>query len=150
MLAADETGARGNSSPLLLLGDCRDFIDRLKFDAIVTDPDKIDEFPFKSGKYLALGKCHVYRGKTNQSRCEVRTDEGTIMLFWNGTEEIGLQKPVSMMKWCVSRYEGTILDPYMGSGTTGVACKLLGRRFIGIERDPKMYEIAVKRLAGSD
>lgn len=40
----------------------------------------------------------------------------------------------------------TILDPFMGSGTTGVACVKLGRRFIGIEKEPKYFEIAVKRI----
>ena len=40
----------------------------------------------------------------------------------------------------------TILDPFMGSGTTGVACAKLGRRFIGIEIDPKYFDIACKRI----
>jgi DNA modification methylase len=41
---------------------------------------------------------------------------------------------------------GTVLDPFMGSGTTGVACELLGRDFIGIELDPDYFEIAKKRI----
>ena len=42
------------------------------------------------------------------------------------------QKPVSLMSWCVAKTKGeTVLDPFMGSGTTGVACARLGRRFIG-------------------
>ena len=40
----------------------------------------------------------------------------------------------------------TILDPFMGSGTTGVACMNLGRKFIGIEREPKYFEIACRRI----
>ena len=40
----------------------------------------------------------------------------------------------------------TILDPFMGSGTTGVACKELGRNFIGIEIEPKYFEIAQRRI----
>jgi DNA modification methylase len=40
----------------------------------------------------------------------------------------------------------TILDPFMGSGTTGVACAKLGRRFIGIEIEPKYYDIALRRI----
>ena len=59
------------------------------------------------------------------------------------------QKPVKVMEWCL-RYAGdafqTILDPFMGSGTTGVACVRLGRKFIGIEREPKYFDIAVKRI----
>ena len=40
----------------------------------------------------------------------------------------------------------TILDPFMGSGTTGVACANLGRKFIGIEIEPKYFDIACKRI----
>ena len=42
--------------------------------------------------------------------------------------------------------EGTVLDPFMGSGTTGVACAKLGRKFIGIEIEPKYFDIACKRI----
>jgi len=58
------------------------------------------------------------------------------------------QKPLPLMSWCVERVRGaTILDPFMGSGTTGVACANLGRRFIGIEIEPKYYDIARKRIS---
>jgi site-specific DNA-methyltransferase (adenine-specific) len=53
------------------------------------------------------------------------------------------------MTWLVdlsSRYNELILDPFMGSGTTGVACVKLGRRFIGIEIDPGYFEIACQRI----
>ena len=53
------------------------------------------------------------------------------------------------MRWLVSRasIDGeTILDPFMGSGTTGVACVKLGRRFIGIELDPDYFDIACERI----
>lgn len=60
------------------------------------------------------------------------------------------QKPVPLMAWCFEqlRLSATdlILDPFMGSGTTGVACVNTGRRFIGIEREPKYFEIALKRI----
>jgi DNA modification methylase len=57
------------------------------------------------------------------------------------------QKPLSLMKWCITFTEGdTILDPFMGSGTTGVACVQTGRNFIGIEIEPKYFEIAKKRI----
>ena len=57
------------------------------------------------------------------------------------------QKPVSLMVWCVKRTPGTVLDPFMGSGTTGVACVKLGRKFIGIEIDQKYFDIACKRIS---
>jgi len=56
------------------------------------------------------------------------------------------QKPVELMKWCIEKVEGVILDCYMGSGTTGVACAKMGRKFIGIELDEGYFEIACKRV----
>jgi DNA modification methylase len=57
------------------------------------------------------------------------------------------QKPLSLMQWCLKWVEGTILDPFMGSGTTGVACANLGRSFIGIERELAYFDIACRRIA---
>lgn len=59
------------------------------------------------------------------------------------------QKPVSLMAWCISLVPDaqTILDPFMGSGTTLVAAKLLGKRAIGIEMEEEYCKIAVERLA---
>jgi site-specific DNA-methyltransferase (adenine-specific) len=59
------------------------------------------------------------------------------------------EKPVSLMSHIVgtsTKPEQTILDPFMGSGTTGVAAVQMGRRFIGIEREPKYFDIACKRI----
>jgi site-specific DNA-methyltransferase (adenine-specific) len=55
-------------------------------------------------------------------------------------------KPVKLYHWLVSNVKGTILDPFMGSGTTGVACARLGRKFIGIEIEPKYFDIACERI----
>jgi len=60
------------------------------------------------------------------------------------------QKPIALMKWCIRQLPDeclTILDPYMGSGTTGVAAVQLGRRFIGIEIEPKFFDIACRRVS---
>ena len=58
------------------------------------------------------------------------------------------QKPLSLMRWCIEQAGNpeTILDPFMGSGTTGVAAIQLGRKFIGIEREPKYFDIACQRI----
>lgn len=59
------------------------------------------------------------------------------------------QKPLAVMQWCIEKLPNgceTILDPFMGSGTTGVAAVKLGRRFIGIEIEPKYFDIAVRRI----
>ena len=58
------------------------------------------------------------------------------------------QKPLNLMRWCIDMAGNpqTILDPFMGSGTTGVAAIQMGRQFIGIEREPKYFDIACKRI----
>jgi DNA modification methylase len=60
------------------------------------------------------------------------------------------QKPLALMMWCVEKMTkagDTILDPFMGSGTTGVACVKLGRNFIGMEINPTYFDIAQRRIA---
>lgn len=58
------------------------------------------------------------------------------------------QKPLPLMIWCIRQLSDahTILDPFMGSGTTGVACVKLGRKFIGIEIEEKYHSIACRRI----
>tara|TARA_R110000851_G_scaffold315529_1_gene478124 strand:+ start:12 stop:866 length:855 start_codon:yes stop_codon:yes gene_type:complete len=59
------------------------------------------------------------------------------------------QKPVELIKYLLKYYSkenDVVLDPTMGSGTTGVACKEMNRKFIGIEQDDKIYKVAVERI----
>lgn len=58
------------------------------------------------------------------------------------------QKPVALMEWCLGFLPTakTILDPFMGSGSTGVACANLGKRFIGIEREASYFDISCRRI----
>lgn len=70
----------------------------------------------------------------------------------NGRDRHGVhptEKPVSLMAELVALFTDpgqTVLDPFMGSGTTGVACALAGRPFTGIERDERYFDIAVSRI----
>jgi len=77
-----------------------------------------------------------------------------VFTFPKGEGQIGknlheTQKPLRLMAKLVTLFtqrEDTILDPFMGSGTTGVACAKLGRKFVGIEIEPKYFDIACKRI----
>lgn len=67
----------------------------------------------------------------------------------DGGKQHPTQKPVRVMEWCLSHLPANtdpICDPFMGSGTTGVACAKLGRSFIGIEIDPRYFDIACQRI----
>ena len=77
--------------------------------------------------------------------------------MWNGmikqkpeTRYHPTQKPIEVMRWIIENYTNvgeTILDPFLGSGTTGVAAMLTGRKFIGIELDETYFAIAEQRIA---
>lgn len=95
--------------------------------------------------------------------CEVAWTniKGPIRMFshmWHGVarwakEDIihPTQKPVALMAWVMETAKvpvgATVLDPYMGSGSTGIACIRTGRNFIGIEKDPQHYAAACDRIA---
>lgn len=63
-----------------------------------------------------------------------------------GNDHHPTEKPTGLMMAIVEWSAGVVLDPFMGSGTTGVACAKLGRRFIGIEIEPKYFDIACRRI----
>lgn len=56
------------------------------------------------------------------------------------------QKPVGLMAAIVEWTSGTVFDPFMGSGTTGVACAKLGRKFVGVEINERYFDIACERI----
>jgi len=58
------------------------------------------------------------------------------------------ERPVGLYRWCIDYlpYSGTILDPFLGSGSCGVAAVQMGRKFIGIEREERYFEIACRRI----
>jgi DNA modification methylase len=77
--------------------------------------------------------------------------------LWNGLvmkvkehREHPTQKPLPIITWCIHQAPKdvqTVLDPFMGSGTTGVACAQLGKAFTGIERERRYFDIACERIA---
>jgi DNA modification methylase len=64
----------------------------------------------------------------------------------SGNKNHPTEKPVSLMQAILSWTDGVVLDPFMGSGSTGVACIQAGRKFIGIETDPGYFSTAVARI----
>lgn len=91
--------------------------------------------------------------------CNVGGSARLKMHMWNGLcrdSEIGVhlhptQKPVVVIAWAMDKAKipvgATVLDPYMGSGTTAIACIRTGRKFVGIEKDAKHFETACERVA---
>ncbi len=121
------------------------------------------------GNYFNLppARCWLVWDKENYGNdfadCELAWTniKGSVRLFrhqWNGMIRASenkhprvhpTQKPIVLMEWVISQFKcdpQTILDPFMGSGTTGVACMNLGRSFIGIEKERKYFDIACERI----
>ena len=97
-----------------------------------------------------FGDCELVWTNVKRNSVKWITREWNGLLGKEESREHATQKPLKIMKWLVLNYtqEGaTILDPFMGSGTTGVACVQTGRNFIGIEIDPTYYAIAERRIA---
>jgi DNA modification methylase len=75
-------------------------------------------------------------------------DMNRVQLMIDGAEH-PTQKPVELMKWCIQQLPVdcmTILDPFAGAGSTGVAAVKLGKTFIGIERDPQYFSVMCRRI----
>lgn len=180
----------------LILGDCREIIGGLEFDAICTDP------PYGLGKRMQGGTWGAQDHNSGFLRWDLEAPDwfpeiigampsivwggnylpfppARCWLIWNkvnavptmadfeqawtnldrpskrmdlpvGRVEYGhpTQKPLALMEWCLGFLPAarTILDPFMGSGTTLVACQKLGRHGTGIELDPDYFAIACKRV----
>jgi site-specific DNA-methyltransferase (adenine-specific)/modification methylase len=95
------------------------------------------EFAWQSGRGKDRIFSHLWKGI-----CKASEKGGKER--WHPT-----QKPVELMSWCLRQLPDakTILDPFMGSGTTGVAAVKLGRRFIGIEIELRYFDVACRRIS---
>ena len=108
--------------------------------------------------FLSWDKCqpaewystaHFELAWTNLNRNAQRFFMSQVVAHTGMDKEHPTQKPVALMQWCLGFLPEarTILDPFMGSGTTGVACVQLGRKFIGIELDSGYFDIARRRIS---
>lgn len=115
------------------------------------------------GNYYTLGpaRCVLVWDKQNDGRdfadCEMAwtSIDAVARIFrkrpmnMDGGKEHPTQKPIDLMLWCIDKvaHAQTVRDPFMGSGTTGVACAMHGRAFTGIERERKYFDIACERIS---
>lgn len=123
-------------------------------DQIIWGGNYFADFLAPRGKWLVWDKGQ----RINQSDGELAytSMDGALRIFEQNRVAIMLdgaehptQKPVELMKWCILQLPSTaktILDPFMGSGSTGVAAVKVGRKFIGIEREPSYFDIACRRI----
>lgn len=127
----------------LIRGDYRDH--KPEFDSVVTDPPEPWPCPWPS--HVVLGKFYVL-SETPHSKCDLTINGKIVPVDWTSNEILRhpVQKPLGLMKWCVQQVPGTIYDPFMGTGTTALACLILGRKFVGIEIDPDVFHLACERL----
>jgi site-specific DNA-methyltransferase (adenine-specific)/modification methylase len=91
----------------------------------------------------------AWANKTSGYDKIVRVLHGGVVNADGGARLHPTQKPVSVMRQAIqwaANDAATILDPFMGSGTTGVAAVQMGRKFIGIERDEGYFDIACRRI----
>ena len=115
---------------------------------------KPDSTPQLNGQCPAQGaECFVTAWcGSGHSRWNEGGKRGVYTHLTNQPDRTGLhptEKPVKLMAEIIKDFTNpgqTILDPFMGSGTTGVACAKMGRKFIGIELEEKYFEISCKRI----
>lgn len=181
----------GNAT--LYLGDCREILPTLAYDAVVTDPP----YPNNAGHFLdgIQAACDMLAMQTAQTAIvfwsEIERPPCPLPLVavhvWHRTNVNGrpyepayhfagdgekrrsdviqhaavfdgagpgcqeyeghpTQKPVAMMERLVAKTTGTVLDPFMGVGATGLACLRLGRPFVGVELNPTYFDTALRRM----
>jgi len=85
-----------------------------------------------------------YNGKAHKFPKQRPTD--VVNFARTNNENHPTEKPVGLMQIFVDWTEGIVLDPFMGSGTTGVACAKMGKTFVGIEQEQKYFDVACKRI----
>ena len=118
--------------------------------SVVKEEQTINNYKSKRVIYKDENGNKIKEGQSGKDQTKYDPPLPTSMLEIKSTKgKHPTEKPVALMSWLLKYYskEGdTVLDPTMGSGSTGVACKNMNRNFIGIEKDPEIYEIAVNRI----
>ena len=134
--------------------DVFDVIRNVSTEQVIWGGNYFADFLPAAGKWLVWDKGQ----RINQSDGELAytSRDGALRIFTQNRVALLIegavhptQKPIEVMVWSIQQLGKceTILDPFMGSGTTGVAAVKLGRRFIGIEIDAEYFDIACRRIA---
>jgi site-specific DNA-methyltransferase (adenine-specific)/modification methylase len=101
----------------------------------------------KQNTMPTFSDCELAWTNLNRTSVKMFRYSGNGLMAREKDREHPTQKPVALMEWCLGFVgAGVILDPFMGSGTTGVACARLRRRFIGIEIHEPYFDIACRRI----
>ena len=119
------------------------------------NPQKIERIKPVKSKVYSSSKSNALEGGFSQDYSKIYEDKmPTSVLVYSNADNTNrqhpTQKPIPLLEYLIKTYtnEGeVILDNVMGSGSTGVACINTGRKFIGIEKDEKYFQIAEKRIA---
>ena len=138
------------------LGAIADYAEKQGFDTKdIIRLEKSNPMPRnRDRRYITDYECAIWFVKKGAKWTFNRQDSKYQRPKFVASIESGLhptQKNLGLMEELVkihSNQEDTVIDPFMGSGTTGLACKNLGRKFIGIEKQPNYFEIAKKRIYG--
>jgi len=111
--------------------------------------NKTNPTPLCGGNYLPDTEYIIHKFKSGNLYGDCKEKHRWILLPATQDKQHPNEKPVKVMeKVCINSSDKgqTVLDPFMGSGTTGVACAKLDRKFIGIEIEEKYFDIACKRI----
>ncbi len=110
----------------------------------------------RRSKWLIWDKCQKF--SSGDAELAWTSERGAIRTFRmsriDAHQNIGekkehpTQKPVPLMKWCIAEIgaQGIVLDPFMGGGSTGVACTQMGLEFVGVEIEANFFQIACERI----
>jgi DNA modification methylase len=141
-----------NTAVLAWLGNLRAFVFWSAKVELRCNPSAIHIWDKKTGCGSQYERIYEINGQRNYRVFRHYLINSTVAAAFTGDEYTGhqSQKPISLVKEIVSSFSAqTVCDPFMGSGTTGVACANLGRKFIGIEIERKYFDIACERIAAA-
>ena len=130
------------SEPIIFIPDCQNHGRFLAWNKL-GDMEPWDSFSdVEFAWHSEEGAARIFSMKWKGVACDKRGES-------NGLREHVTQKPIRLMLWSIEQCKRAyhVVDPYMGSGTTGVAAVKLGRKFTGIEIEPKYFDIACRRIA---